>query len=527
MLSQSQSPVTKKPWPITLLLVVLALGLRLPQLMGSFWMDEAAQVWESIRPLSQQLQIRDDFQPPLLHLLTHFALQFSQTEWWLRWWGALLPALLSIGLIPSLITAAFATQKPSPKTINLSILLVGWLTATWLATNSFHVFFSQELRPYSLAAWWMTLSWWLILAKKPSWWFVLASIAGLYSTYLYPFALIGQFFYLFAWQRLAWKQHLVSAVLIGLGFLPWVPSFFGQLEAGQQLRTDLPGWEKVVATSQLKTLPLVLGKWLFGVRDLALTWPWLATIAVVFGLSGVLLLETRRQTQKSTTIHQQGRQLFQLLIGWGIVPLVLAWIISFWVPVIQPKRVLWLWPLAALTISWLIATGWQSSRKIIRVAATSLASLLLILNIIGLHDYYTNPIIQRENWRGLQVELAENYSPGNTIIVFAFPSPFASWRWYDQDHFKTISTGYLANQNLDYTHQQLNLISDYQFVLVVDYLRTLTDPQNLILQSLESAGYEGVGVISTNNMGFVRIYARKNSLIGLSNFPITVQRNSP
>lgn len=512
MITRFWSLLTRKPHIVTACLVGLALVLRIPQLTGSFWMDEAAQVFESIRPFSQQLQIKDDFQPPLLHLLLHFAIQVSHAEWWLRWWGALLPALFTIGLMPSLATALFANLKTSQERKLSTEQLVGWLTMLWLATGSFHVFFSQELRPYSLAAFWVVLSWWLLLAKKPIHWFVLASIAGLYSTYLYPFALLGQFFYLFWWSRKAWKQHLMAAFLISLGFLPWFPSFLGQLGAGQQLRTDLPGWENVVATSQLKIFPLVFGKWLFGISDLELTWPWLTAIALFGGLVFILLFNAWQRTGEQKSLADQAHKLIKVVVSWGIVPLLFAWLISFVVPVIQPKRVLWLWPLAALGLSWLIATGWHSKHTINKFAAGALFCLLLASNSFGLYDYYTNPKIQREDWRGLQQQLAKQYSPANTIIVFAFPSPFASWRWYDQEYFPTISTGYLTNQTLDYTHKQLTEISDYQFVLVVDYLRTLTDPQNLILQSLESAGYKGVGTIDTN-FGFVRIHARGDALL--------------
>ena len=62
------------------LILVFALLLRIPLLNGSFWMDEAAQALEVIRPLSKQFDIIADFQPPLLHLILHFAQYFSHTE---------------------------------------------------------------------------------------------------------------------------------------------------------------------------------------------------------------------------------------------------------------------------------------------------------------------------------------------------------------------------------------------------------------------------------------------------------------
>jgi uncharacterized membrane protein len=507
-------------------IVLLAFVLRLPLLSGSLWMDEAAQALESIRPWNQQLQIRDDFQPPLLHLLTHFAIQVSTSEWWLRWWGAVLPALLSIWLLPDLvITLLNPASKPNQKIkIGLVPQLTGYLAALWLATNSFHIFFSQELRPYSLAAWWAVLSWWLILKQRPGWQLALASLAGLYSTYLYPFVLIGQAFYLLVWQRQAIKQHLIAGGLIVAGFLPWLPSFLGQLQAGQQLRTDLPGWDQVVSFSQLKVMPLVAGKFFFGVQELDLNATWLFKTAVLLGLLALVCLQLFRHSfttnnPQSTELRRQTQAVLRLLISWGIVPLLVAWIVSFWVPVIQPKRVLWLWPLAALFISWLLVQNWQLRQPLARATTTVLAAYWFTLNLVGLTAYYTTPRLQREDWRGLQQQITTQYSPGSAVLVFAFPAPFSSWQWYDQAQFDTISTGYLGSQSLEFTHQQLNRVSEYRFVLVFDYLRTLTDPNDAILTSLESIGFKGVGVIDTPNIGFVRIYARPDSLLGESEPP--------
>src|SRR3990172_3840529 len=65
-------------------ILVLALALRLSGLGQSFWLDEAAQVIESARPLSEQLYIPADFWPPLYHVLLHFWMYGGRSEAWLR-----------------------------------------------------------------------------------------------------------------------------------------------------------------------------------------------------------------------------------------------------------------------------------------------------------------------------------------------------------------------------------------------------------------------------------------------------------
>ena len=49
---------------LILLTIFLGFLLRIVNLNQSFWLDEAAQVIESARPLSEQLNIAADFHPP-------------------------------------------------------------------------------------------------------------------------------------------------------------------------------------------------------------------------------------------------------------------------------------------------------------------------------------------------------------------------------------------------------------------------------------------------------------------------------
>ncbi len=131
-------------------LILLAIAVRIPLLNGSFWLDEAAQMLESARPFSEQLNIAKDFQPPLFHYLIFFAMRINANEWFVRLVGALIPGVLTV-----LVTYVFTKKLWNTTTAVLTTALV--------ATSSFHVYFSQELRPYSLAALWGLLSSYLLL----------------------------------------------------------------------------------------------------------------------------------------------------------------------------------------------------------------------------------------------------------------------------------------------------------------------------------------------------------------------------
>lgn len=259
--------------------LLLAVVLRIPLLNGSFWLDEAAQALESARPLSQQLDIAADFQPPLIHLLTFATIRVSHQEWWLRTWTALIPGLLSI-----FFTFLIGKRLHSPK--------AGLIAAALLSTSSFHIFYSQELRPYALPLLWGTVSWWLLLSwldtakRKQLVWLTIVTILGLYSSFLYPFLLLAQLGWGF-WQTKNNRGTLLASFCISaLGFAPWLPMFMKQLEAGGMVRTQLPTWASVVSTPQLKIFGLLIGKFLFGVLNIELTW--------FYGLlcGGVALLTT-------------------------------------------------------------------------------------------------------------------------------------------------------------------------------------------------------------------------------------------
>ena len=122
-----------------LILAILFIGLilRLIAITQSFWLDEAIQVLESTVPFGKVYLIPADFHPPLFHYLGWFWLKVSTVEWWAR----LLPVSLGLGCIYFLYRQAkeIASQK------------VALVAALFLASSGFHVYYSQEFRPYILS----------------------------------------------------------------------------------------------------------------------------------------------------------------------------------------------------------------------------------------------------------------------------------------------------------------------------------------------------------------------------------------
>src|SRR3989344_5264656 len=213
--------------------LLIALLIRVVGINQSFWLDEAAQMIESVRPLAQQFDIAGDFQPPLFHILLHFWLQVSQLEVWAR----LLPVLF--GLL-----TVYLVFKIGMKLYSRSVAITA---ALLMATAPFHYYYSQEVRPYALAALLGLATCYFLLQKK---WelYTVATILFVYTTYPASFLLLAQGIWVLVNNRNEFKSWTKSMVVSLLAFLPWVPTFLRQLGIGSSLIVILPGWSEAVST---------------------------------------------------------------------------------------------------------------------------------------------------------------------------------------------------------------------------------------------------------------------------------------
>lgn len=527
--SQQQSSLIYDPKLLLLGLVCLALVLRLPLLSGSFWLDEAAQALESARPFSQQLDIVADFQPPLLHYLLHFALYFGQSEWWLRLIGALLPGL-SMVVFLYLINLELKRSKLKPSVLQKKIsssefvssgLFRASVATVLLATSSFHVFYSQELRPYALPAAWGCIGWWLLIKlshkhSARSWLlYGVTTLLGLFSSYLYPFLVMGHAGWWLLNQPKNWKPLVLTLLTAGVFFAPLLPLFKSQLDAGGQVRLDLPGWEDVVSTPQLKALPLVVGKFVFGVVNIEPNLVFLGSGAV---LSAILaFLGWSYLSQQKVTPSFLLSILKHPFWWWVIAPLLVAWIVSFWIPVVRPKRFLFALPGFYLGLAMIIEWAVVSRSKTTQLLGKALLAILFVINVVSLSAYYSSPSLQRENWRDLHQELRSKY-PENGIMVFAYIAPYSPIRWYEQslpvaEQYPTLSTGTLNINQVPSVREWLEPVTEYRFVIVFEYLSDLSDPERVLLEEIESYGYVTVDIIEYPSIGFVRVYTRPNSTL--------------
>ncbi len=216
-----------------------AFALRLQNLgVQSLWYDETVSAYLATKPLIDLIaHTARDIHPPLYYILLHFwqaligSTEFSLAYFSL-WWGVLLVAS----------STTFARWLGGNH--------LALLTAALITLSPFNVWYSQEVRMYTLGA---TLGIWTLMAlwqlmqgtrMKKRWMllWLISAVFGLYTLYYFAFLLLWEAFFVLWWL---WRNELLSfsvnmapanriragyrrawvtlAVLVVVLWSPWIP----------------------------------------------------------------------------------------------------------------------------------------------------------------------------------------------------------------------------------------------------------------------------------------------------------------
>lgn len=466
---------------MVILFTVIGLLLRLVGANQSFWLDEGASIEIARTGLASFMtKMATDFHPPLFYLLLKLWLPLAgHTEWLIR-----LPfILLSAATVPALyllLRQIFIEKNQMAPRIGL----------IFLAISPFHIYYSQELRMYSLNTLLTVLSWYfLILTQKRDrtkyyLLFTLANALNLYTFYGAFFNLAAQIIYILVTKKKI--LYLFSSLALSiLCFLPWIPTLLKQLEVGGYLKTALPGWQILSGSLTLKALVLIPLKLYFGRISFS-------PKIIYYALSGItslvyLLLGFWGAREKKSLG----------LVLWALTPLVIAILISLKTPVLGYWRFLFILPsLIALS-----AVG--LSRFSLSVGGVTFW-LLVILTLIPLPIYYLGKENQREDWRGF----SNFINKPQTLVVLNYPYIFAPLKFYspNADFFFTQSS--LGHARSDLGSALSVPASGKTRIILMDYLSDLTDPQRSAQKQIEEMGFHQAQVTSFNNLGFVYVYTQ-------------------
>jgi len=412
------------------LVLLLAFGLRLYHLgYQSLWYDEAVSIHLATKDLAAlTLHTARDIHPPLYYYLLHFwVLVAGSSEFSAAFFSAFFGLLL---VAPSYRLACKAYDSR-----------VGLLTACLIAVSPFNLWYSQEVRMYTLGAFLGLVTLYCLMrlaglprraegsvageheggGKRPMWRFwigyVLAGAAGLYTLYYFVFLLLFENLFVFVWwladrhSRATGPIRLTSwvaaQVLILILYLPWLPT-----AVRQALNAPVPPWRGFTGLGDVITeswAALCLGQSVE--PESLLIWPVLSFMFAIYllGVAGY----ARRSRDWPTRL---------LLCGYTFVPVLAIYLLSLRTPLFHVRYVFTYSPpfyiLLALGMSWL-ARRWRVALPV----ATGIMALACGYSIFLFHS---SPLYAADDHRAAVSYLEERVAPGDAVLIdagYAYP-PF-------------------------------------------------------------------------------------------------------
>lgn len=440
--------------------IVIATILRLIALNQSLWLDEAINVIATRdRELTNLLfnYSIGDFHPPLFH-----AILWS--------WFKVFPASEIFARIPSVVFAVatvFLTYKISKTITGKKELkkLITKLAPLLLAISSLHIYYSQEARMYSLAAFATSLTFLRVIKLKKK--------ASVKNKVLFLASCI--FMMLSDYQPWLLLPFLFASVpgltsLAVLFTLPWWPTLVQQLERGIATAKAVPLWGAIVGKLTLKSALLVPVKFLVGRTSIDNNLIFAAAIAIPLIVVLTALLKTTYTKTKEV----------RMLQGWLITPFIVSAVVAIKIPIFSYFRFLFVLPAFYL----LIAIGLVKLSPIWKKAAIA---LVIITSLISTASYLGIRKFHRENWKEATAFIHQQ-SAQQSLVLFPNLAQAAGFEYYN--------AGRLPIQD----RQTINLGSKTKDVFLVKYLSEIFDPNNKLTQTLKSNGFIPINQASFNGV---------------------------
>ncbi len=428
------------PYLVLLLVLCLAASLRFYLLDGqSFWADEGNSVVLAQKSVSDIIQsAAADIHPPGYYLLLKgWGLIFGLDEVGARSLSATMGVVVVFGIF---LVGALLKDKRT-----------GLLAATLAALNPFLIYYSQEARMYQLLALtgvfsaWAFLHWledaplsgrWPPIAASIFYFFF--AVMGLYTHYAFPIHLITLNVIFLLWvlavqdplrKKLRYLLHWGALQgLVVLAFLPWLPVAIHQLRIWPRPAVTLHATQALAATFQLFTCgpipcpvhPLVLAGVAF-----------VATALIGWGM-------WRQWRTRGLSLPR-----WMLPLCWLFLPLAAMLLSGAFTPtffkfliIALPAYLLLLaLGLNALEIPSLGQRTLRRDEVNLATARAYLLTPLLFLflawpSLPALNDYYYNPHVARDNYRGIASYLRAIAGPEDAIILVA-PGQIDVFSQYD------------------------------------------------------------------------------------------------
>jgi uncharacterized membrane protein len=502
---------------ICLAIVLAGFGVRSAGLgADSLWYDETVSAFLAGQDVAALVaHTARDIHPPGYYLVLHA---------WVRVAGDSEFTLAFLSLVWGILLCAL--------TYRLARRLLGKRVAGWalmlVALSPYNVWYSQEVRMYTLAAVLGVLVVWSgsamvtkhhLLAVAG---YVLCAATGLYVLYYFAFLLLalnGLFLahltHRRAWRTLAtWIAAQAAVVVL---YAPWVP-----IAWRQATEPPVPPWRSAVPL-----LDALIETWTtltFGQPRLSMwVWPLLVLVGLLFvwGLRGAWRVRSRRSSapagaSNATSVAAASVNPAALLLTALFGPLALIAVASVVTPLYHVRYVFTYAPAFYIILAGGLAWLMQRTRL---VAVVALAAVLAG-GTYGLYEQRAMPEDVTDDLRGAVRFLAARWRPGDAVLVNAgyaytafayyYPEPIAArMRLTDYrspanlDAPLVLQTGiiggdtslgwgdaqsdFYATTGADTTGALARVLSDYPRLWVLRIYDTVADPDGVVRAWLAEA----------------------------------------
>lgn len=469
-----------------LLIFVVAIILRLVSLNQSLWLDEAISALAAQNNVHTLLFnfAKADFHPPLYYVFLHFWIQFTNTsEVALR-----IPSVIfGVGLV--FTTYLIAKHFYDKKTAHIAAILA--------ATSPILIYYSQEVRMYMAAAFFVSLSFYFFIKALEKdhlvdWFaFIISTVIFLYVDYVPYFMIIT---YLVCVALVKFKKPFLGkitffpAFLIICAFLiPWFFIFLSQFYSGLNAIKSSPAWAQILGEATGKNLLLVFDKFIIGRISFENHFYYGLILFIIFSYIAVLFI---------LYLFRLSHKRLMLLI-WFITPIILGVILSFFIPVLSYFRFIFcVPPLYIILASAINNVNWSPINR-------TLLALMLVINLTFTIVYLTNPKFQRENWRAAVNYLHSQITP-KSVVLFEMTDPPAPYEYYSKNEIPAAGALNSFNAQGNQFEKKLDLITQGKNqVFLFQYLSGITDPEGLVFASLTKKGFINTKTKDFTGVGFV------------------------
>ncbi|EKE12736.1 MAG: hypothetical protein ACD_13C00144G0041 [uncultured bacterium] len=429
-----------------LLTLFVGLLLRLISIDQSLWLDEATTALAAKMPLADIFTkfLPGDFHPPLYYLL-------------MKGWGSLFGlseiSLRTPSVIFGILTIYFiyliAKKIFDTKTARIASILA--------ATSGLLIYYSQEARMYSLAAFLATLLFYLFLEKK---WVLFSIFLPILAMTDYVSLLIIPVFWLLGYKD--WKKLALAHIPLFIILIAWLPTFLSQLSGGFSVQGS--AWWNLLGTISLKNIALIPVKFIFG-RISFNNKILYGAVSLASAFLYAFLLTLRRPLKGFS---------HKVLWAWLIVPILLSILISIKIPILYYFRFLF-----CLPAFYILAAGGLTSLK--GKTFWIFLSTAILINIASSSLYLFNPKFQRENWRAVAEAV------GADAII------------YPSNSQKEALTYYQKGGQIVYFQ---NFSGEPRVVWLSRYVWQIFDSKDMARIKIENLGYNKVQELNLNGVEF-------------------------